>query len=305
MFEHGRYLSMMGFSTLGGYQTLMTAIVLGGAVCFAGAPEDVLQVIALYHVTHLIAAPFQVRTLLESQAKSGLHFPSLRQVVLAGSHMPNSLLAEVRQQLCPNVICAYGSTELGPVAFGPAAAMRGIEGATGFVMPGQVIEIVDPNGTLRPPGEQGIVRIKSEHIDRYFVPTPEDAEIFKDGYFYPGDLGIISPDGRLALQGRVTEVINISGIKVPAGPIEETLQAKFGASGACVFSTSRADGEEILHVVFESPQRFEPAEVVAVLRGLLPGTCRGRTHYVDDLPRNDMGKIRRDVLKAQLAGKLE
>src|SRR5215475_13369203 len=71
MYERGRYLSMMGFSTLGGYQVLMSALVLGGAVCFAGAPEDVIQVIALYHVTHLIAAPFQVRALLEAQAKNG------------------------------------------------------------------------------------------------------------------------------------------------------------------------------------------------------------------------------------------
>ena len=74
MLERGRYLSMMGFSTLGGYQMLMSALVLGGAVCFAGAPEDVLQVIALYHVTQLIAAPFQVR-LAGSAGQERTEFP--------------------------------------------------------------------------------------------------------------------------------------------------------------------------------------------------------------------------------------
>src|ERR1700704_1903440 len=99
LLERGRYLSMMGFSTLGGYQLLMSALVLGGTICFAGAPEDVLQVIALYHVTHLIAAPFQVRTLLETQKNNGLNFPSLRHVMLGGSRLEIELISEVRAQL--------------------------------------------------------------------------------------------------------------------------------------------------------------------------------------------------------------
>jgi long-chain acyl-CoA synthetase len=301
MFEHGRYLSMMGFSTLGGYQTLMTAIVLGGAVCFAGAPEDVLQVIALYHVTHLIAAPFQVRTLLESQAKSGLHFPSLRQVVLAGSHMPNSLLAEVRQQLCPNVICAYGSTELGPVAFGPAAAMRGIEGATGFVMPGQVIEIVDPNGTLRPPGEQGIVRIKSEHIDRYFVPTPEDAEIFKDGYFYPGDLGHLTADGLLVITGRTTEVINRGGDKLAPEVIEEVIRMAPAIIDTAVFAVPGTQ-QIWAAVVCKGPLQTEA--ILAFCRQRLAGMAPDRLIELDRIPRNDMGKIIREDMKQAIMRRL-
>ena len=97
---------MMGFSTLGGYQTLMTALALGGAVCFAGAPEDVLQVISLFHVTHLIAAPFQIRVLLDAQAKNGLQFPSLRQVFLAGSHISAALAAEVRAAVVSRISCA-------------------------------------------------------------------------------------------------------------------------------------------------------------------------------------------------------
>ena len=179
----------MSFSTLGGYQLLMSALVLGGTICFAGAPEDVLQVIALYHVTHLIAAPFQVRTLLDAQKQNGLNFPSLRHVMLGDSRLEIGLISEVRAQLCPNVICTYGSTELGAVAFGPASAMREIDGATGFVIPGEVIEIVDKDGTPLPSGEEGIVRIKSQYIDSYFVPTAEDTEIFKDGWFYPATSG--------------------------------------------------------------------------------------------------------------------
>ena len=54
------------------------------------------QVIALYHVTHLIAAPFQLRTLLETQTRTGLNLPSLRHVLLAGSRLEIALVAEAR-----------------------------------------------------------------------------------------------------------------------------------------------------------------------------------------------------------------
>src|SRR5258705_6191504 len=122
LIERGRFLSMMGFSTLGGYQTLMSALVLGGAVCFAGAPEDVLQVVALYHVTHLIAAPFQVRALLQAQTRNGLNLPSLRHVMLAGSPLETRLRSEVRGPPCPNVRFPYRSSPTGPPRPWPCAA---------------------------------------------------------------------------------------------------------------------------------------------------------------------------------------
>jgi acyl-coenzyme A synthetase/AMP-(fatty) acid ligase len=301
MIEHGRYLSMMGFSTLGGYQTLMSALVLGGAVCFAGAPEDVLQVIALYHVTHLIAAPFQVRTLLESQARSGLHFPLLRQVLLAGSHIPNSLLAEIRQQLCPNVICVYGSTELGPVAYGPASAMRGIEGATGFVMPGEIVEIVDQNGAALPPGQEGIVRIKADHIDSYFVPTPEDAQIFKDGFFYPGDLGHLTADSLLVITGRTTEVINRGGDKLAPEVIEEVVRMAPAITDAAAFAVP---GTQQIWAAVVSKGPLQTEAVLAFCRQRLAGMAPDRLIELDRIPRNDMGKIIREDMKQAIMRRL-
>src|SRR5581483_7171659 len=241
LIDRGRYLSMMGFSTLGGYQLLMSALVLGGTICFAGAPEDVLHVISLFHVTHLIAAPFQVRTLLDVQKKNGLNLPSLRHVMLGGSRLEIGLVREVQAQLCPNVICTYGSTELGAVAYGPASAMRGIDGATGFVIPGEVIEVVGKDGTALPPGQEGIVRIKSPSISAYFVPTAEDAQIFKDGWFYPGDIGRLMPDGLLVITGRVNEVINRGGDKLAPEVIEGALRQIPEIADAAVFAVPNTD----------------------------------------------------------------
>jgi acyl-coenzyme A synthetase/AMP-(fatty) acid ligase len=299
--ERGRHLSMMGFSTLGGYQTAMSALVLGGSVCFAGAPEDVLQVISLFHVTHLSAAPFQIRTLLEAQAKNGLQLPTLRSVFLAGGVLPNSLLGEVRQQLCPNVICAYGSTELGLVAYGPAAAMRGIDGATGFAMPGELIEIVDKEKNVLPPGEEGILRIKAEHIDRYFVPTPADAEVFKDGFFYPGDVGRMLPDGILVVTGRVDEIINRGGDKAAPELIEEAIRAIPEISDAAVFAVP---GTNQIWAAVVCKGKLQHKQVLDACRKKLAGMAPNRLIELDRIPRNDMGKIIREDMRKAIMRKI-
>jgi acyl-coenzyme A synthetase/AMP-(fatty) acid ligase len=292
---------MMGFSTLGGYQTLMTALVLGGSVCFAGAPEDVLQVISLFNVTHLIAAPFQIRTLLEAQVKNGLQCPSLRQVFLAGGVLPSSLIAEVRQQLCPNVICAYGSTELGLVAYGPASRMRGIEGATGFVMPGEVIEIVDKDGEVLGIDQEGVVRIKCDHLDEYFLPTPEDAKIFKDGYFYPGDLGRLLPDGILVITGRTDEIINRGGDKAAPELIEEVIRKIPQVVDAAVFAVP---GTSQIWAAVVCNGALQEQVVLATCRNKLAGMAPDRLFHVDRIPRNDMGKIIREDMKKIIMRKL-
>lgn len=300
LIERGRFLSMMGFSTLGGYQTLMSALVLGGAVCFAGAPEDVLQVIALYHVTHLIAAPFQVSTLLEVQARNGLNLPSLRHVMLSGSRLETALVAKVQARLCPNVICVYGSTELGPVAYGPASAMRGIDGATGFVMPGELVEIVSSNGSVVPFGDEGTIRVRSSDIASYFVPTPEDARIFAGGWFYPGDIGRLTADGLLVVTGRTVEVINRGGDKLAPEVIEAVLRAMPQVTDAAVFAVPNTD--QVWAAVVSGA--LDQEAVLAHCRRQLAGMAPNRVFELDRIPRNEMGKIIRDEMREAIMKRL-
>jgi acyl-coenzyme A synthetase/AMP-(fatty) acid ligase len=301
LIERGRFMCLMGFSTLGGYQTLMSALVLGGAVCFAGAPEDVLQVMALYHVTHLVAAPFQIRAILESQTKSGLSFPALRNVMLAGGHISNALIAEVAQKLCPHVVCIYGSTELGPVALAPASALRGIEGATGFVLPGEVVEIVDDQDKAVPNGEEGTVRIKSGAIDRYLVPTKEDAEIFKNGYFYPGDVGRLMPDGLLVITGRRDELINRGGTKASPEMIEEVVRSFPGIMDAAVFAVPNTDQ---IWAAVVCNGKLAQTEMLNWCKQKLAGSAPDRIFELDKIPRNDMGKIVREEMRSKIMRKL-
>ncbi len=294
MNQRARVLSMMGFSTLGGYQMLMTTLALGGAVCFAGPPEDVLQVISLFHVERLIAAPFQIRTLLELQAKTGVQCPRLNEIFLAGGVLTRDLLAAVQAHLCPNVICAYGSTELGMLAYGSSAAMRGIEGATGFVMPDVQIEVLDKDGQLVSPGEEGILRVRSEAMDRYFVATGDDARIFKDGYFYPGDVGRLMPGGLLVITGRTDELINRGGDKAAPDLIEDVIRKCPGVIDAAVFADP---GTNQIWAAVVATAALREELVLESCRKNLAGMAPSRLIRVSRIPRNDMGKVVRDELR--------
>jgi acyl-coenzyme A synthetase/AMP-(fatty) acid ligase len=211
------------------------------------------------------------------------------------------LISEVRAQLCPNVICTYGSTELGAVALGPASAMRGIDGAAGFVMPGEVVEIVDKDGTPLPPEQEGVVRIKSASIGAYFVPTADDAEIFRDGWFYPGDIGKLMADGILVITGRVNEVINRGGDKLAPEVIEGVLRLMPEIADTAVFAVPNT--EQIWAAVVGS-QPLKHETILAFCRQKLAGMAPDRIFELDRIPRNDMGKIIREEMREAIMKRL-
>ena len=79
----------------------------------------------------------------------------------------------------------------------------GSPGAVGFVTPGTAVQIVDRSGTVLPPGQEGLVRIRSDYaVDGYLGNPEETAQTFRDGWFYPGDIGTLGVDDLLIITGR-------------------------------------------------------------------------------------------------------
>jgi acyl-coenzyme A synthetase/AMP-(fatty) acid ligase len=148
----------------------------------------------------------------------------------------------------------------------------------------------------------GLVRVRaSRGIDGYLDDEATTREFFRDGWFYPGDLGKLGADGRLCLEGRATDVINFMGFKIATGPIERSLQDLLGAEGVCVFTQQEGDAEEI-HVAVQSQVPVDRDTLAAFARRELASFPRVRFHVVRELPRNTMGKIKRLDLRRQLLG---
>jgi acyl-coenzyme A synthetase/AMP-(fatty) acid ligase len=200
--------------------------------------------------------------------------------------------------MCANLISSYGSTEVGTVASAPAHLIADIAGAVGHVTPGISVEIVDQSGKVLPVGREGIVRIRSPHNANGYVGNPEESRnAFRDGCFYPGDLGSLTRDGVLVISGREKTRLNVGGDKVKPEILEEVLTS-FGAIGAAaVFSAPNELGLEQVHALTVAGSPIDQKALQAHCEARLPRAfVPVRFITVDQLPRNAMGKIERHCL---------
>src|SRR5262249_12691210 len=134
---------------------------------------------------------------------------------------------------------------------------------------GRTIEIVDENGNKCREGE---LRFLLTEVDctSYLDDEEASAKVFRNGFFYPGDLAVRRADGRIRILGRVDDVLNWQGRKYPVAPIEHKIQQLLGVDEVCVFSGLNAAGNEELAVAVQSSRQPSRSELEAVARKCLP-----------------------------------
>src|SRR5262249_46699454 len=117
--------------------------------------------------------------------------------------LSKELSQRARARMCQNLYSSYGATETSNVAFGPASMIETIPGAVGYVPAGVKVEIVDREGRLLPPETDGRIRIRSPYVAQGYIGDPEATQAhFRDGCFYPGDIGRLRADGMMIVSGR-------------------------------------------------------------------------------------------------------
>jgi len=227
-------------------------------------------------------------------------------VFTAGSALPETLSQRVRARVCSNLTTGYGSTEATMIASMPAHYTERTPGAAGIVLPGMLVEATDSNGLALPPGVEGLVRIRTDYgVDGYLDDPAETGRVFRDGWFYPGDLGYVTKDNILVLTGRASNVLNLGGEKMNPERIESILSTHPSVveSGVLAFSTQSGVDELCALVV---PRSYLNAKVLGdFCRDSLPAAfVPTRFIAVAELPKNAMGKVERaklpDLLRAKL-----
>jgi acyl-coenzyme A synthetase/AMP-(fatty) acid ligase len=223
-------------------------------------------------------------------------------IVTAGSLLPQQLLERVRPRLCTHLITGYGSTETALSATAPAHRIAHIPGAAGYVTPGAMIEIVDDADRPVPAGTEGIVRIASEFaVDHYIDDPVESAKVFRNGWFYPGDLGSLAADNLLIVSGRANDVLNAGGGKMAAEKIEAVLMSFPGITQAAVFMAAGRLGLDEVRAAFVCSERIDVEKLQAYCRQRMPPVfVPAQIAVLDALPINTMGKVDRTRLKQSL-----
>jgi malonyl-CoA/methylmalonyl-CoA synthetase len=202
----------------------------------------------------------------------------------------------------------YGMTEGGMFTSNPYHGERR-GGTVGFPLPGTSIRILDDENRPVPLGEIGHIQVKGENVFcGYWQMSEKTKEEFTaDGFFKTGDLGKHDPDGYISIVGRSKDLIITGGLNVYPKEIEEMIDALPGVVESAVVGLPHADfGEAVTAVVVrqkdEAGAALTEAGIIQVLKNDLANfKVPKRVHFLDDLPRNTMGKVQKNVLREHYA----
>src|SRR5579871_7048388 len=200
------------------------------------------------------------------------------------------------------VLERYGMTETNMNTSNPYDGER-VPGAVGFPLPGVSARVTDPEtGKVLPRDEIGMIEVKGPNVFKGYWRMPEKtrSEFRDDGFFITGDLGKIDDKGYVHIVGRGKDLVISGGFNVYPKEIESEIDAMPGVVESAVIGVPHADfGEGVTAVVVcNKGAGVDEASVLKALDGRLAKfKMPKRVFIVDDLPRNAMGKVQKNILR--------
>jgi acyl-CoA synthetase (AMP-forming)/AMP-acid ligase II len=300
-----RYLSAIPLYFGAGRGFAMGTVYLGGTVIFFPPPyeaEALVSAVIEHEASCVLLVPTILRRLLELPNPNGPLLGRLKVLISTGATLHPEERDAILDFLCPNFVNLYGSTE-GASATILLPEHRGqVFRSVGCPVVDTAVEIVDDEDQLVPAGAVGRIRYRSAATPDGFYRNPEaSAEAFRDGWFYPGDLGYMDESGFLYLTGRSKDMIIRGGVNIFPTEIEETLLSHTRVRDTAVVAWPSPEmGEEIAAFVVTNGGVTE-AELLAHCRTTLaPYKVPRSVFFIDDLPKSGVGKIQKYVLAQRL-----
>jgi malonyl-CoA/methylmalonyl-CoA synthetase len=264
---------------------------------------DAAQVLSLMpRATALMGVPtFYVRLL--QQAGLTREATKHMRVFISGSA---PLLADTHREWSARtghgILERYGMTETNMNTSNPYEGDR-VPGAVGFPLPGVSARITDPDtGNDLGRDAIGMIEVKGPNVFKGYWRMPEKtkAEFRDDGFFITGDLGKIDARGYVHILGRGKDLVISGGFNVYPKEVESEIDALPGVIESAVIGVPHMDfGEGVTAVVVKD--KSAPLDETAVMKALDGRLAKfkmpKKVIFVDDLPRNTMGKVQKNILR--------
>ncbi|MGY3107148.1 MULTISPECIES: malonate--CoA ligase [unclassified Bradyrhizobium] len=263
-------------------------------------PDLIIKLMA--RATVLMGVPTFYTRLLQNAGLSRETTQHMR-LFISGSA---PLLAETHREWSARtghaVLERYGMTETNMNTSNPYDGER-VPGAVGFPLPGVSVRVTDPETAKELPREEiGMIEVKGPNVFKGYWRMPEKtkAEFRDDGFFITGDLGKIDAKGYVHILGRGKDLVISGGFNVYPKEIESEIDAMPGVIESAVIGVPHADfGEGVTAVlVCNKGADVSEAAVLKALDGRLAKfKMPKRVFVVDELPRNTMGKVQKNILR--------
>ena len=269
-------------------------------------PVEFLQAIERLRPTYFSAVPTIYSHLVALPEEVQADVSSVRFAVCGAAPAPPELFAAVEKRFGFPLVEGYGLSE-GTCAStcNPVDGVRK-PGTVGPALPGQIVAIMAPDGTMAPTGERGEVVIKGGNVMRGYLNRPEaTAETLGDGWLHTGDVGILDGDGYLRIVDRIKDMIIRGGENIYPKEIENVLHGDPSVLEAAVVGAPDPVYGEVV-VAFVAPAPGGAVDVDALLARCRTELTKVKVpvavHVLDVLPKNPVGKIDKPALRARLAG---
>lgn len=197
----------------------------------------------------------------------------------------------------------YGMTETGMNTSNPLAGPRK-PGTVGPPLPGVEHKIVDPDGDILGDGDVGELLVRGPNVFKGYWQLPDKtAESFTaDGYFETGDMASRDEDGYISIVGRSKDLVITGGLNVYPREIEQVIDKLPGVNESAVIGLPHADfGEAVTAVVVcEKGHNLDETQVIRHVKDQLANfKVPKQVIFLDQLPRNTMGKVQKNLLREQ------
>lgn len=277
--------------TTNGFRYPIATWRLGGCVILRDMNKPVET--ALFKSNFIRAAPSTFASLLKA-APDAWPGSLNRHVALGGARLAKAVMDDALARACSRITISCGSSEAGSIAKGDSSLLLRNPRCAGYILPDVEVEVVDAHDAPQRNGIAGALRIKTPYmVHSYGNEANGGGDVFRDGWFYPGDSAIIQDDGLLIMLGRSNHTINVNGQKFSTERIDAELENLPGLVEHCLVSLPYASGDR-LGVVIVADRKIDAQEVRDIIQRypeaakILPLVIQ-----VAEIPKNDMGKISR------------
>ena len=295
------------FHTHGLFVATNVALFSGATMLLQPRFDADLIIASLPRATSLMGVPTFYTRLLEHPGLSKEATRHMRLFISGSAPLLSDTHARFRERTGHAILERYGMTETSMITSNPYDGER-VAGTVGFPLPGVTLRVADPDsGAVLGPAQVGVLEVKGPNVFKGYWRMPEKtaAEFRPDGFFITGDLGRIDACGYVHIVGRAKDLIISGGYNVYPKEIEAEIDAISGVVESAVIGVPHKDfGEGVTAVVVRAPgATLDEAAVLAALEGRLARyKAPKRVIFVDELPRNAMGKVQKAALREAYKG---
>lgn len=281
---------------------MLTLLRLGGTVYFMKRLDfkEMAQAINHAGITNISAVPTLYFGLVNHPDAQNITYPDIRFLIAGGSALSKEIYESFKAKTGIEIMHGYGITEASPVCSVNRIYELNKPESIGLPVYDVQARIIDEEGNILAPRKHGEILFKGPNIMKGYYKRPkETADIIRDGWLHTGDLGYLDEDGYVYITGFKKDMIITSGFNVYCREVLSVLEEIPGVKDSAIKGEPDLMRGAVVkaYIVKDDPKLIEDDVKMYARKRLAPYKTPRIVVFVDEIPRDEKGKPRFDLMK--------